>query len=70
VVVKGLEERTSKGGVEVLPLHDLGSYQPHFVSSISELEYLDKMIAKYTRGGEIDFVRDLERLKRILEMEQ
>jgi hypothetical protein len=28
------------------------------------------MIAKYTRGGELDFVRELETLKKILEMEQ
>ena len=70
VVVKGLEEKTSKGGVEVLPLYDLGSYQPNFASSIAELEYLDKMIARYSREGEIDFVRELEKLRKILEMEQ
>ena len=70
VVVKGLEEKTSKGGVEVLPLYYLGSYQPNFVSSMAELEYLDKMIAKHSREGELDFVRELEKLRKILEMEQ
>lgn len=70
VVVKGLDEGTNKGGVEVLPLFELGSYQPIFVSSITELEYLNKMIAKYTRLGMEDFVLELEKLKKIFEMEQ
>lgn len=70
VVVKGLEEGTNKGGVEVLPLFELGSYQPIFVSSINELEYLNKMIAKYTREGKDDFVKELDKLKKIFEMEQ
>ena len=70
VVVKGLDEGTNKGGVEVLPLFELGSFQPIFVSSITELEYLNKMIAKYTRLGMEDFVRELEKLKKIFEMEQ
>jgi len=70
VVVKDLEEAASKGGVEVIPLVDLGSYQPEFISSISELEYLDKMIARYSRAGEVQFVLDLEKLRKVLEMEQ
>ncbi|MDM7940465.1 MAG: hypothetical protein QUS07_09000 [Methanothrix sp.] len=70
VVVKGLEEGTTKGGVEVLPLVELGSYQPVFVSSITEMEYLNKMIAKYTRQGKEDVIAELEKLKKILEMEQ
>jgi len=70
VVVKGLEEGTTKGGVEVLPLVELGSYQPVFVSSITEMEYLNKMIAKYTRQGKEDVIEELEKLKKILEMEQ
>jgi hypothetical protein len=70
VAVKGLDEGTNKGGVEVLPLFELGSYQPIFVSSITELEYLNKMIAKYTRLGMEDFVQELEKLKKIFEMEQ
>ena len=70
VVVKGLDEGTNKGGVEVLPLFELGCFQPIFVSSITELEYLNKMIAKYTRLGMEDFVRELEKLKKIFEMEQ
>src|SRR5512136_3507090 len=28
VVVKGLEEGTNKGGVQVMPLYELGSFQP------------------------------------------
>ena len=70
VVVKGLDEGTNKGGVEVLPLFELGCFQPIFVSSITELEYLNKMIAKYTRLGMEDFVRELEKLKKIFETEQ
>jgi len=69
-VVKGLEEGTSKGGVEVLPLFEFGCYQPIFVSSITELEYLNKMIAKYTREGKDEFVKELDKLKKIFEMEQ
>ncbi len=70
IVVKGLEEGTNKGGVEVLPLVELGSYQPIFVSSITELEYLNKMIAKYTREGKEEFALELEKLKKIFEMGQ
>ena len=70
VVVKGLEEKTSKGGVEVLPLYYLGSYQPDFASCMAEIEYLDKMIAKHSREGDLDYVRELEKLRKILEMEQ
>jgi hypothetical protein len=69
VVVKGLEESTNKGGVEVMPLYALGNYQPLFTSTITELEYLNKMIGKYTREGNDDVVRELEKLKKIFEME-
>jgi hypothetical protein len=70
VVVKGLEERSSKGGTEVLPLFELGCYEPKFVSSIMELEYINKLIAKYTREGKEEFVRELDILKKISEVEQ
>lgn len=70
VVVKGLEEKTNKGGVPVLPLFELGGFQPIFISSITELEYLNKMIAKYNREGKEEFARDLEKLRKIIEMEQ
>jgi len=69
VVVKGLEEGTNKGGVQVMPLFELGSFQPTFVSSIAEMEYLNKMIAKYNREGKDDVVEELEKLKKIFEME-
>jgi hypothetical protein len=69
VVVKGLEEATNKGGVEVLPLYALGSYQPSFSSTITELDYLNKMMAKFSRDGKEDVVKELEKLKKILEME-
>ena len=52
-----------------MPLFELGSYQPIFVSSIMEMEYLNKMIAKYTREGKDDVVRELDKLKKIFEME-
>lgn len=70
VVVKGLDEGTNKGGVEVLPLYALGNYQPQFSSTIAELEYLDKVIGKYSRDGKEDVVKELEKLKKIFEMEQ
>jgi len=69
VVVKGLEEGTSKGGVAVLPLYELGSYQPIFLSTITELDYLDKMIVKFTREGKEDVIKELEKLRKIFEME-
>ncbi len=69
VVVKGLEEGTNKGGVQVMPLYELGSFQPIFASSIAEMEYLNKMIAKYAREGKEDVVLELEKLKKIFEME-
>ncbi len=69
VVVKGLEEGTNKGGVQVMPLYELGSFQPIFASSITEMEYLNKMIGKYTREGKEDVVLELEKLKKIFEME-
>ena len=70
VVVKGLDEETNKGGVQVLPLFELGNYQPIFVSSVTELEYLNKLIAKYSREGEVEFVKELDKLRKIFEMEQ
>ena len=70
VVVKGLEEETNKGGVEVLPLVELGSYQPIFISSITEMEYLNKIMAKYAREGKDEFVQELDKLRKIFEMEQ
>lgn len=68
VVVKGLEEAVSKSGVEVLPLYLLGSYEPVFQSTIVELEFLEKMIARFSRAGQEDAVRELEKLKNIMEM--
>lgn len=69
VVVRDLEEAASKGGVDVLPLHSLGSYMPAFASTITELEYLNKMIGKFSREGKEDVVEELEKLKKIFEME-
>ncbi|MDD1759595.1 MAG: hypothetical protein LUQ44_03225 [Methanothrix sp.] len=69
VVVKGIEEMTTKGGVEVLPLFSLGNFEPKFASSITEMEYLQKLMAKYTREGKEDVVAELDKLKKIFEME-
>ena len=33
-------------------------------------EYLNKMIAKYTREGKDEFTKELDKLKKIFEMEQ
>ncbi|MCJ7445801.1 MAG: hypothetical protein MUO26_14990 [Methanotrichaceae archaeon] len=69
VVVKALDEAATKGGVEVLPLVSLGNYQPKFSSTITELDYLDKVIAKFTRENKDDVVNELEKLRKIFEME-
>jgi hypothetical protein len=69
VVVKGLEEATAKGGIEVLPLHLLGNYQPNFASTINELDYLEKMIAKFYREGQESVAKELEKLKMMMETE-
>ncbi|RQW78746.1 MAG: hypothetical protein EHM14_11050 [Methanothrix sp.] len=69
VVVKGIEEGTNKGGVQVLPLFELGNFQPIFVSTLTEMEYLNKLMAKYTREGKEDVVAELVKLKKIFEME-
>lgn len=69
VVVKGLEESTEKGGVPVLPLYALGNYEPSFASTMTELEYLNKMMAKFTRNGQEEMVKELEKLRKIIEME-
>jgi len=69
-VFKGLEEATNKVGVEVIPLFNLGNYQPAFASTITELDYINKMIAKYTREGQEDVVKEMDKLKKIIEMEQ
>jgi len=34
------------------------------------MEYLNKLIAKYSREGEVEFVKDLDKLRKIFEMEQ
>ncbi|MBN1322399.1 MAG: hypothetical protein JW986_00150 [Methanotrichaceae archaeon] len=69
VVVKGLEEATAKGGFEVIPLHLLGNYQPNFASTITELDYMEKMVARFAREGQDDVVAELGKLKSIIEME-
>jgi hypothetical protein len=46
----------------------LGNY-PVFTSTITQLEYLNKMIGKYTREGKEDVVKELDKLKKIFEME-
>lgn len=69
VVVKNLEESTTKGGVKVIPLYELGNYEPEFVSSVTELEYLDKMIGKYTREGMESMASELKKLKTMMENE-
>ncbi|ABK15130.1 MAG: hypothetical protein H5T42_02260 [Methanothrix sp.] len=67
IVVRDLQETTSRGGVDVIPLYMLGSYEPSFESTYSELDYLDKLMAKYTREEKLEFVMELEKLKRMIE---
>ena len=65
--MRDLKVPTTRGGAVVIPLYQLGSYEPSFVTTFSELELLDNLIDKYTRtdGGEV--VKDLEKLKTIIE---
>ena len=67
VVVKDLESSTIRGGAPVIPLHTLGSYEPSFSSTISELDFLNNLIGKYERSGEHDFAKELDKLKNIIE---
>ena len=69
VVVKGIEETTAKGGCTVIPLHLLGCYEPIFQSTITELDYMEKMKARFAREGRDDVVAELEKLRAIIEME-
>jgi len=68
IVVKGLEEQTNKGGVEVMPLYLLGNYEPTFTSTVTEIDYLEKLSARFTREGKEDVVKELDKLKKIIEM--
>ncbi len=67
VVVKDLQEMTARGGVDVIPLYMLGSYEPAFSSTYSEIDYIDKLVAKYSREEKLDFVKELEKLKNMIE---
>ena len=73
MVVNGIPEETKKGEVITIPLADLPGYMPEFQSTIPELDYVKKLIAKYerkenpaevTRGG---VVRELNVLKGMIE---
>ena len=49
IVVNGIPEETKKGEVVTIPLADLPEYEPEFQSTIPELDYVKKLIAKYER---------------------
>ncbi len=67
VVAKDLKVPTTRGGAVVIPLFQLGSYTPTFDPTFSELEFLDKLIEKYSKGESKDVTSDLEKLKTIIE---
>jgi hypothetical protein len=67
VVVNELKTPTTRGGAVVIPLYMLGSYEPAFSSAISELELIDKLVDKYTKGGNLEVAGDFEKLKTIIE---
>lgn len=69
VVVKDLEEPTTKGGTDVLPLYLLGNYEPAFMSTVTEIDYINKLMVKYGRDGHDDVVKELDKIKKIIEME-
>jgi len=64
LVVRGIPDRTSKGGVEVLPLDRLRGYRPDFRTTRVELEYLEKLIKKHKEG---EVYRQLEILRGMME---
>ena len=49
MVVNEISEETKKGEVVVIPLAELPDYEPLFQSTIPELDYVKKLIAKYER---------------------
>jgi hypothetical protein len=72
IVVKGLEKETIKGGVPVIPLDRLKTYQGDFKTTKKELEYLDKLLYKYQKNAEqcsVDdkLMRDLQNLRDMIE---
>jgi len=50
IVVKGIKEPVVKGNSNVVPLEDLPDFQPEYSSTYIELDYIDKLITKYTRS--------------------
>lgn len=62
-----MTEQTTRGGAVVIPLFLLGSYEPVFSSAISELEMIEKLIEKYTKGGNPEVAGDFEKLKTMIE---
>jgi len=67
VVVNGLKVPTTRGGAVVIPLHQLGSYEPTLSTTFSELEYLDNIIDKYNRKGDVEVAKEMEKLRSIIE---
>ncbi|MGP8320957.1 MAG: hypothetical protein ACT6FE_01320 [Methanosarcinaceae archaeon] len=50
IVVKGIKKSVIKGNANVVPLEDLFDFQPEYASTYLELDYIDKLISKYTRS--------------------
>jgi len=67
VVVKDLESSTIRGGATVIPLYLLGSFEPSFISTVAELDFLNNLIGKYERSGEHEIAKELDKLKNIIE---
>ncbi|MFP4654368.1 MAG: hypothetical protein ACLFMM_01610 [Methanohalobium sp.] len=73
IVVNGLEEETIKGGATVLPLRELNGFEPEYYSAYVELDYINKLLEKYSRddyqsevSGE-KVLSDLNKLKNMIE---
>jgi len=75
LVVKGLEAKTTKGSVAVIPLEDLSSYSPDFTSAHVELDFIDKLADKYSREQnpvELErdtIIADISKLKEMFEQQ-
>ncbi|MHC1572489.1 MAG: hypothetical protein ACXQTM_06105 [Methanosarcinales archaeon] len=67
IVVNGLESRTVKNGVPVIPLDELERYQPEFQSTQREVEYIDKLIEKHRNTADDELVKELEKLRMMIQ---
>jgi len=60
IAVNGLEQRTEKGTVAVIPLDELAIYIPELESTLEELDYINGLLGKYNRKeNTVEFKKEL-----------